>query len=250
MPEQAVSISTFDDHTEHHSVIACASNTRSHKSCPSICVEDSSVWSLAWSSTHKHTTSWTLGLPFATGTIHFESLAIQDTHSELSKECMVTTSDTVACSSPTVRVKVVLPQWLSYKALDMIAWKAQIGWKQYLRVRNIFPAGRSMHNPAGNSPHKQGTPFDRAMIAIASESLDQLRSQFEKREITPWDENSRGETLLMVGTNWMSVFSSYLATSQTTKYVIILVRSCPSSMGYLQLFDGPWLEHPTRIGNV
>ncbi|KAI7775444.1 hypothetical protein LA080_006821 [Diaporthe eres] len=159
MPQQAVSLSTIEGHTKHHSVVTRTSHTKTHRGCSSICVEDSSVWSLAWSSTHKHTTSWTFGLPFATGTIHFESLAIQDTHSELSKE-RITTSDTVACSSPTVRVKVVLPQWLSYKALDMIAWKAQIGWKQYLRVRNIFPAGSSMHDPAGNSSHDQGTPFD------------------------------------------------------------------------------------------
>ncbi|KAG6364222.1 hypothetical protein INS49_005820 [Diaporthe citri] len=187
MPGQAVGLSTFEDHTEHHSAVTRTSHTSSHKDCSSICVEDSSVWRLAWSNTHTPKTSWTFGLPFATGAIQFERLAIQDTHSELRKEC-VTTEDTAAWSSPTVRVKVVLPQWLSYKTLDIIAWKAQIGWKQYLRVRNIFPSDKSMNGP--------GTAFNRAATTIASGSLNQLRSQFEGRELTPWDEDSRGTTLL------------------------------------------------------
>lgn len=153
------------------------------------------MWRLAWSNTCTPKTSWTLGLPFATGAIQFERLASEDTSSALRKEC-VTLEDTAACSSPIVRVKVVLPRWLSYKTVDMIAWKAQIGWKQNLRVRNIFPSTKWMSG--------QGTPFDRAATAIASRSLKQLRSQFENRELTPWDEDSRGKTLLTVGTPWMS----------------------------------------------
>lgn len=215
MLEQAVRTSTFEEHTEHHSVVTRTSHTRSHKSCSSICAEDSSVWHLARSNTNTPKTSWTFGLPFATGTIQFERLVIQDTHSELRKGC-VTTEDTAACSSPTVRVKVVLPQWLSYKSLDMIAWKAQIGWKQYLRVRNIFPSDQWMHS--------WGTAFDRAAITIGYGSLNQLRSQFENRELTPWDENSHGTTLLTVRTTRMSNFLSCFTTSQTTKDVIILVR--------------------------
>lgn len=242
MPEQAVSISTFEDHTENHSVVKSTSHTSSHKACSSICVEDLSVWRLAWSNTHTPKTSWTFGLPSATGTIQFEKIANQGTRSELSKEYAIT-EDTAASSPPTVRVKVVLPQWLSYKALDMIAWKAQIGWKQSLRVKNIFPAR--------NSRRHQVTPFDSAWHTISSgRSLDQLRSQFQNRELTPWDENSDGKTLLMVGTTWMSYFLSFFATSQTTKDVIILVRCGSLSMGYLQLFDGPWPEHAARIGNI
>lgn len=207
MLEQAGSLSTFKDHTEHHSVVTPTSHTSSHKGCSSICIEDSSVWRHAWSDTHTPKTSWTFGLPSATGTIQFEKLAIQDTPSELRRE-YVTAEDTAACSSPTVRVKVVLPQWLSYKAVDMIAWKAQIGWKQHLRVRNIFPIGNFKHKWIRHYQieHNQLTAFERAAKTIASGTLSQLRSHFENRELTPWDEDSCGETLLTVGTNWISRF--------------------------------------------
>lgn len=224
MLEQAVSLSTFKDHTDQHSVVTRTSHTNGHKRCSSICVDDSTVWHLAWSNTHTPKTTWTFGLPSATGTIQFERLAIQETHSELREGC-ATAEDTAACSSPTVRVKVALPHWLSYKALDVIAWKAQIGWKQYLRVRNIFPQI--------NVVKSRGTAFDWAITTIHSGDLNQLRSQFENREITPWDEDSRGTTLLTVGAIWMNPIFPYFGTLQITECLIILVCCGPLSMGNL-----------------
>lgn len=189
MPEQAVRTSTFEEYAEHHSVVTRTSHTISHKSCSSICVEDSSVWRLACSNTHTPKTSWTFGLSFATGIIQFERLAIQDTNSELREEC-VATEDTAACSSHTVRVRIALPRWLSCKVLEVVACRARMGWKQYLRVRNIF-------DPRDGSSRNK--PLYTARAHINRGSLNGLRSQFEKRELTPWDETIRGCTLLNVG---------------------------------------------------
>lgn len=225
MLEQAVSTSTLEgDHTKHRSVATISPHTDSHNRCSSMCVEDASVWRLAWPSTQKPKTSWTLGLPCATGAIQFERLAIHDGNSKLSASC-TTTEDTVACPPPVVRVKVVLPRWLSYKALDVIAWKAQIGWKQYLRVKNIFPAP--------NFEDGWSTPFNVARRVIYSGSLNELRSQFENRELTPWDEDSSGKTLLTVGTAWMTYFLSCSEIIQIAKGLIISVCCVQVSMGHL-----------------
>lgn len=189
---EAVSTSTFEgEHTKHRSASTLSSPPSSLNRFPAMCAEDSNVWRLNWPSIQTPRTSWTFGLPFATGAIQFERLVIQQSNSDLS-ECK-TTEEIVVHSPPAVRVKVVLPRWLSYKVLDMVTWKAQIGWKQHLRVKNIYPVlefrDRCMWP----------TPFNRATDEICFGSLDQLRSQFENREITPWDEDSNGTTLLTVG---------------------------------------------------
>lgn len=186
----STSSSTIEgDHTKQHSVSTLYSHTSSHNGCHSMCVDDSSVWGFDWSSIHTPRISWTLGLPFATGTIQFERFANQKGESELTEE-LKTKAETVAHSPPTVRVKVVLPPWLSYKALDMITWKSQIGWKQCLRVNNVFPSLKLIG--------RQPTPLDWARNTMYFGSLDQLRTQFGNREITPWDETSDGTTLLTV----------------------------------------------------
>lgn len=228
---EAVSTSTSEgEYTKHRTVSTLSSHPSSHNGCSALCVKNSNVWSLDWSSTHTPRTPWTFGLSFAKGTIQFERLVTQHSHSDLS-ECE-TTDDTFVHSPPAIRVKIVPPRWLSYKALDMITWKAQIGWKQHLRVKNIFPVldfrDRCMWP----------TPFDRAANEICFGSLDQLRSQFENREITPWDESSNGTTLLTVGApNGFCV--ALIWTLQIAEYLIILVCCSPLSMGILQLFDGP-----------
>lgn len=188
---EVVSTSTLErDHEKHRSVSTFSSHTSSLNGRPAMCAEDSNVWRLDWSSTQTSRTSWIFGLPFATGTIQFETLDNQNNESELTEE-FETIVEKVAHSPPTVRVKVVLPPWLSYKTLNIITWKSQIGWKQYLRVNNIFPAS--------GPRDRRVTPFTRAMRAIVFGSLNQLRSQFENREVTPWDEDSEGYTLLLVG---------------------------------------------------
>lgn len=126
------------------------------------------------------------------GNIQFERLINSETCSERSEGCAMT-ADTLANCSPAVRVQIALPQWLSCKVLEVIACKAQIGWKQYLRVRNVFPTKYEM------TPTKyERTPFAIACFNIGSGSLNKLRIQLENRELTPWDENTKGYTLILV----------------------------------------------------
>lgn len=163
-----------------------------------MCVEESSMWSLAWSSINASKTSWTFGLPFATGIIEFETLINKRICSKASKDYDIA-EDTGAARFPTRRVKIALPHWLSCKVLEVMACQAQVGWKQYLRVRNIFP------DPYRNPLSK---PFMTAMMNIRSGNFNQLRSQFQTRVLTPWDEDTGGNTLLTVGAP--SLFISFL----------------------------------------
>lgn len=125
--QQAVSTSTFGGgQTAQHSFVTCTTQTSTENGCSSLCVEDSSLWRLAQSRTHTTQTPWTFGLPFATGTVEFQSLIIQKTHSKLSKnETLI--RDAVLCSLPAVRVKIAPPRWLSCKVLEVIACRAQMG---------------------------------------------------------------------------------------------------------------------------
>lgn len=164
-----------------------------------MCVDDSSVWSLDWSSTHEPRTSWKFGLPFSTGTIQFEKIVAHVILSEFSQDS-AHMEGTVARSLPLIRVKTILPQWLSYKAFDIVAWKAQVGWKQCLRVRNVFPASEDVHG--------EMTPFCRARRGMFSGSLKQLRLQLENRELTLFDEDSNGRNLLSVSAIWSDSVSS------------------------------------------
>lgn len=190
MLRQAVSTSTFGGkQTAQHSVVTCTAQTSIHNSCSSLCVEDLSLWRLVQSRPHTTQTPWTFGLPFATGTIQFESLIIQGVHSKLSQgEALI--QDAVICSLPAVRVKVAPPRWLSCKVLEVIACRAQMGWQNHLRMRNIFNLG---------DDYPRSRPFMFAILHISRGDLNQLRSQFEDGELTPWDETSQGMTLLMVG---------------------------------------------------
>lgn len=154
------------------------------------------MWRLACSSTNTTQTSWKFGLARATGIIQLERLIVQDTDSQPTEEGAIT-EDGVTYSLPTIRIKVVPPQWLSYKAFDIMAWKAQIGWRQHLRVRNVFPASRELHGKT--------TPFGLASNIISLGSLGQLRSQLENQELTPWDEDSDGKTLLSVSSNHTTI---------------------------------------------
>lgn len=189
MIQQAVSTSAFGGgHTAQHSVVTCTTQTSIHNGCSSMCAEDSSLWPFGQSSPHTTQTPWTFGLPFATGTIQFESLNIQESHSKLSQG-KVRIQDAVVCSLPAIRVKIAPPRWLSCKVLEVIACRAQMGWKQHLRVRNVS-------NVWDGCPRNK--PFETAIHNISRGDLNQLRSQFENGELTPWDETSRGMTLLMV----------------------------------------------------
>lgn len=57
-----------------------------------------------------------------------------------------------------------------------------------LRVRNIFPGVPGLFR----------TPFIDASAYLADGHLDQLRSLFESRKLTPWDEEGDGNTLFAV----------------------------------------------------
>lgn len=160
---------------------------------PAMNVEDLMVWRLASSTTKKSKACWTFGISFVTGIIEFEKLVDREDSSELTTKSFAK-DGTAAIPSPTMRVKVALPRWLSHKTLDVIAYKAQIGWMQYLRVRSICPA------PVVAGKLYEITPYIRACHGIAlSGSLNQLRAQFDNRDLTPWDEDSMGTTLLTVG---------------------------------------------------
>lgn len=199
-PAEAVSASTLErDYTKHSSASSLSSHTNSHNGYSSMYVEDSSVWRLACSSTNATQTSWKFGLARATGIIQVERLIVRDTDSQLNAEGAIA-EDGVTYSLPTIRIKVVPPRWLSYKAFDIMAWKARIGWRQHLRVRNVFPASRELHG--------ETTPFGRASNIISSGSLSQLRSQLENQELTPWDEDSDGKTLLSVSSNNTTILIS------------------------------------------
>lgn len=106
--------------------------------------------------------SWTLGLPLAMGTIQFERIISQESHcaSRLNPR---DTEEAFTCSSPTIRARISLPQWLSYKTFEILAFRAQIGWKQYLRVRNVFP-------------DSLGTSFTHALRNISHGKLNDLKS--------------------------------------------------------------------------
>lgn len=202
-----------------------------------MCAEDSRMWLLAWPSTYKSTASWAFGLPSITDTIQPERVIIQSHHCELSK-ARRTTGDAVECSLPAVRVRITLPQWISYKALETIACRAQIGWKQYLRVRNIFPK---------QDFHSSETPFSVACTNIFLGYRDELKSQIENRELTPWDEDSSGTTLLTVGATHIM----FILPSSRQLQIIDVPRNegCNTalSMGYLQLSAGLRPEHAKQI---
>lgn len=204
--------------------------------------EDSKVWSLALSTSKTSKTCWTFGIPFATGIIEFERLFNFDDPSELRKKSS-TKEHTAAIPLPTMRVKVALPRWLSYKTLDIINYKAQIGWKQYLRVRNIFPDSYEVEGGL-----YQITPFHRACDTIVqSGSLNELRTQFENRDLTPWDENSRGVTLLTVGKVCSILILPFRGLFTFDASLTISGRDELLSMEYLSLFAEPRPERVTCI---
>lgn len=140
------------------------------------CPEDSNIWCLV-RSINSNMPSWarTLGLPLVTGSIHFESNGSRARYYDFSSlECMGK-KGLNAIGSPTVWARLALPWWLSYKVLEVVAHSSRIRWKQYIRMRNVFP--RLDHCP--------DTPFHEAWENIAFGKLQNLRTKIDKREVTP-----------------------------------------------------------------
>lgn len=194
MPEKAIGTFSSDENGVQPVAVTKFRQVDSKSNdFPALNFEDSMVWRLALSTSKNSKTCWTFGVPLVTGIIEFEKFVDHEDSSELRTK-RFTKKDPAAISLPTMRVKVAFPRWLSYKTLDIIAHKAHVGWKQYLRLRNVFPSRYEVSKRL-----YQKSPFQRACDAIKrSGSLNQLRAQFENRDLTPWDEDSIGDTLLMV----------------------------------------------------
>ncbi|KAK2604111.1 hypothetical protein N8I77_007068 [Diaporthe amygdali] len=162
--------------------------TRIQASCPKPCVDDSKVWDFERLSSETPVMSWTIGLSSITGIVQLERFLARDTHYDSTGK-RDSTGRVAQTSRYTTRVQLALPHWLSYKVLELVASRAQLGWKQYLRVRSIFPE-------AEFSKARGQTAFSVACRYVRNGNLDRLTSLFESRELTPWDEDTGGETLL------------------------------------------------------
>ncbi|KAL1848317.1 hypothetical protein Daus18300_013643 [Diaporthe australafricana] len=160
-------------------------------------VKDANVWGRVWSSDEEPRTSWTLGLPLTTGTIQFERVIYQGANYKARSKRTITT-EAAAYSLSTIRASIALPKWLSHKVLEIIALSAQIGWKQYLRVRNIFPEFESTIY----------TIFALALGMTQQGHLDGLKSLFASRKLTPWDEDIGGMTFMIAMPSWTMTFTT------------------------------------------
>lgn len=154
---------------------------------PSICLEDSEIGRIFGSINSTPRVARTFGLQCLTGTIQFGTEELRDRDYRSSgPDCACTCPDGNLALNMWVRL--ALPRWLSYRVLEIIAQKARIGWKQYIRVRNVFPSlGAECR-----------TPFFEACKNIAYGQLQSLKAMVDKREVTPWDEDGRGETMWAV----------------------------------------------------
>lgn len=150
--------------------------------------QDSKMWYLVRPIKTVPRWAWTFGFPFITGTIHFESHCSQDQYHFYPIHDSSTPEDDHESDNPTVWATFALPQWLSYRVLEVVAQRSRIGWRQYIRVRNIFPR-------LDDTP---GTPFHLACEHIALGELQDLKRKLDEREVTPWDEDGRGETMWIV----------------------------------------------------
>lgn len=159
----------------------------------SINPEDTKMWCLARSIDSTPRVARVFGLPSLTGAIQFERNKLRSGDHECSKKNCEDAKCPNASLSPTIWARFALPRWLSYRVLEVVAQQARIGWKQYIRVRNVFP----------RLGVKSRTPFQKACESIAYGQLQSLREMVDKREVTPWDEDGRGETIWAVSsTDW------------------------------------------------
>lgn len=131
--------------------------------------------------------SWAFGIKFLTGVfeygshqakLEFDSKDDSQTGKEIRR---------YGGSTPRWTAKYSLPRWWSYKVVEFSAYQAQSGWMHHLRAHNIIS---DAHYP----------PWESAQKNISSGNLVALRMQFDKRELTPWDENLKAaySTLLLV----------------------------------------------------
>lgn len=132
--------------------------------------------------------AWTFAMPLLTGTIHFLSNSVQVRYHEYSKSSCMRTDCPNASGFTTAWARFSLPRWLSCRVLEVVAHRSRIGWKQYIRVRNIFP----------RLDHDASIPYHGACEDIAYGQFQSLKAKVDRREVTPWDEDGRGETMWAV----------------------------------------------------
>ncbi|KAG8165490.1 hypothetical protein KVR01_004042 [Diaporthe batatas] len=160
------------------------SNIRTHGGS-TIVLKDSNMWSLMQTVDRRPRWTWTVGVPFVTGTLHFESNDCPDRDHDCSgPDCTVTQRRNENIFRD-IRVRFKFPRWMSNKMLEVISCRSRIGWKQYIRMRNVFPR-------LDNTPD---SPFYLACEDIFFDDIQLLRARIENREVTPWDEDERGEMM-------------------------------------------------------